>query len=446
MDKRIFKLKQHTPLLHFQHNQEGATLRATEVKPRLDSFILEYCKKEKIDFKKWQIDPKRSEAFDYKMSIETSGKLEYYLPMATKTNSRKSPNLIEYIMSKKAIDVTLLEPSPVFSNSDKIKFAGDQVNEMTSDFDNIDIGIKEIGNVTIKIVSRYNDLLPLLDKIFGLFLLSTNFGKRQSKGFGSFSLVFNKDTPQPNPKVLNGLGGINGIYVIDVDTENLLLLFENIDTFWKVLKSGKNYGGYEKSDLFQYFYKKTPAIRWEKRAIKKKLSGSYNDVFRELDKKTHINRILSSEDIEDNHFYIRALLGLAENNEYGTNNNRDKIQIDIVDKHSACESTKHMSIDRFKSPITIKPVEGKVYLLVHEIPKLLTTDKNGNPREFKFSLKSKIGGLEKVGVLDNLKVPAFFDVCDFLDSPKINTETGNEVKKGNKTMTVAEYHHFSKLT
>ena len=33
-------LKQHTPLIHFQHDQEGATLRASEVKPKLDKFIL----------------------------------------------------------------------------------------------------------------------------------------------------------------------------------------------------------------------------------------------------------------------------------------------------------------------------------------------------------------------------------------------------------------------
>lgn len=34
------KLKQHTPLIHFQWQQEGATLRASEVKPKLDRFII----------------------------------------------------------------------------------------------------------------------------------------------------------------------------------------------------------------------------------------------------------------------------------------------------------------------------------------------------------------------------------------------------------------------
>lgn len=35
----IVKLKQHTPIIHFQWEQKGATLRATELKPKLDLFL-----------------------------------------------------------------------------------------------------------------------------------------------------------------------------------------------------------------------------------------------------------------------------------------------------------------------------------------------------------------------------------------------------------------------
>ncbi len=31
-----FTLKQHTPIIHFQHDQEGSKLQATEVKPKPD--------------------------------------------------------------------------------------------------------------------------------------------------------------------------------------------------------------------------------------------------------------------------------------------------------------------------------------------------------------------------------------------------------------------------
>ena len=53
MYKLRFILKQHTPLIHFQHDQDGATLRATEVKPKLDRFLIEKFKEEGIDYKKY---------------------------------------------------------------------------------------------------------------------------------------------------------------------------------------------------------------------------------------------------------------------------------------------------------------------------------------------------------------------------------------------------------
>ncbi|MCD8263196.1 MAG: hypothetical protein LUD02_02770 [Tannerellaceae bacterium] len=38
MNKIVVKLKQHSPFICFHPEQEGATLRASEVKPRLDKF------------------------------------------------------------------------------------------------------------------------------------------------------------------------------------------------------------------------------------------------------------------------------------------------------------------------------------------------------------------------------------------------------------------------
>lgn len=38
-----YKLKQITPMIHFQADEVGATLRASEVKPRLDKFITDKC-------------------------------------------------------------------------------------------------------------------------------------------------------------------------------------------------------------------------------------------------------------------------------------------------------------------------------------------------------------------------------------------------------------------
>ena len=48
MYKLTFKLKQHTPIIHFQHDHHGATLRASELKPKLDRYILRKFGKEEL--------------------------------------------------------------------------------------------------------------------------------------------------------------------------------------------------------------------------------------------------------------------------------------------------------------------------------------------------------------------------------------------------------------
>ena len=42
----VIELIQQSPMIHFQHDEEGAALRATDVKPRLDRFLIEEYKKE----------------------------------------------------------------------------------------------------------------------------------------------------------------------------------------------------------------------------------------------------------------------------------------------------------------------------------------------------------------------------------------------------------------
>ena len=39
--KLEFKLNPQSPLIHFQPDEAGATVRATELKPKLDKFLIE---------------------------------------------------------------------------------------------------------------------------------------------------------------------------------------------------------------------------------------------------------------------------------------------------------------------------------------------------------------------------------------------------------------------
>ena len=110
MHKLDIKLKQHTPLIHFQHDQEGATLRASEVKPKLDRFIIKHGFHDSFDECKeflvgYNPDPEKKNisikilknkwsqgyrALNYRIKVEASsvGRDEYMLCSYIKDENR----------------------------------------------------------------------------------------------------------------------------------------------------------------------------------------------------------------------------------------------------------------------------------------------------------------------------------------------------------------------
>ena len=213
------KLKQHTPLIHFQHNQYGATLRASEVKPKLDRFLLsslndindeEYNdvadsynrnnpgkdfdslsvkeqRKEVEDYivKKysWLIGKGEHQALNYKMRISIDGdsNTEEYL-IASLMNG-------DGIKKLKSDSINVLNKTPYFAQ-EKENTAILRNNDRHNAWKKIGKkGIIEKGAVDIVIVSSNDNLLEYISKHIQSFMLSTNFGTRQSKGFGSFTVV-----------------------------------------------------------------------------------------------------------------------------------------------------------------------------------------------------------------------------------------------------------------
>ncbi len=134
-----FKLKQHTPLIHFQHDQVGATLRATELKPKLDRFIIERLEGENVVKEKhrdWLIGKGEHLALDYKLNMECSGKKHSY--------------------SKSII------------NADKTCVLFEEIEGT--------------------IFSFKTDLLTIIKAHLESFFILHNFGFRTSKGYGSFTI------------------------------------------------------------------------------------------------------------------------------------------------------------------------------------------------------------------------------------------------------------------
>ncbi len=374
-----FTLKQHTPNIHFQHDQEGATLRATEVKPKLDRALIKKIGNGNYDHgviiareRKW-ITSMNSDSLDLKMKIQASANFEYpvNVPRLDRENhvdrdNRGNPRS---------------EGFPCFFGN-----MGDANRENEKKF------VYAQNRVYIKINTNCESLFLFMEKGDGYktiarFFNTENFGTRQSKGFGSFSVI--KENGEMDFEIsryyfdvylrnrnINQLKTQHQIRFprVQMTDEQLILVdhwrqvFNNINLFHKVLKSGYNQQrGYVKSTLFKYF-KDEHNIQWDKKTIKEVY---FNDkLSRHQDNHPDEDILLFDEEEQKiassrNHmFLVRDLLGLTSQAEWNREYN------------NAVISKTNSEIDRFKSPVTYKPIlrsdeEGdffSVFIFLHEIP------------------------------------------------------------------------------
>ena len=361
MYKLEIKLKQHTPLIHFQHDQKGATLRATEVKPKLDKFIIEKLLKEKgikynykgekkfiterdafadnaqkYGWDTWLIGKGKNEhvALDYKMRIIAEGKPEYYLITSYLSKRDLSSPLLE--------EYNIINNAPYFAQEKEIK---DYLTGSRKDFSKL--GVVNKNNI-IQIHTINGELSGLIGKYFKPFLAVENFGCRQNKGFGSYYIDDNDDFES----VLKKERSNSCRFSFKNREDDFQNVFKNINIEYKILKSGYND---TESKLKECFEEK--GILWEKLAV-------YN----------HINEYESNGEQEFQ--YIRAFLGLAELFEFTKHEPTFKV---LVQHYS---EDKNYTITRFKSPITYKVYKGSIYLYFDEIPREIMGQK------FKFTFES----------------------------------------------------------
>lgn len=334
-----FKLRQHTPILHFQHDQPGATLRATEVKPCLDKFLIQNLGKELTQ--KWLIGAGAHPALDYKIRF-INGKYRPDIPLPTKTKPDRDGRLRYYTNPE-------MFPQVLANMGGK-----DTARELKH--------FRMYESLRVEIFSLYEDLIEALKKSIPAFFAVHNFGNRKSKGFGSFYLD-PSDPLYKKPEVAlreakDFAKGSLLFWEIEADLP-IADLFWDIDIIYRLLKSGFNFpdhpmkdigagrkapdfdkkldfATYQPSFLKTYFLNKFK-LGSEKRAIKESL-------FRpEV-------RIKPDSALKDNQ-YIRGILGTAEFFEY-----RDKERKGIV-KITSNE------VERFQSAITFKVFNDRIFIL-----------------------------------------------------------------------------------
>lgn len=345
--KKEYFLHQETPMIHFQSNEEGACLRGTEVKPKLDKFILK--RKNNIPLE-WYVNREQSNALNYKIRIV----------------AKEEAKIIDFPNSKL-----------YFGNVGKEK-------KKTVMYVNEDL--------KLSIVCFIPELLDVIDSYLQEFFLLHNFGTRQNRGFGSFSLVTEEnDIETIKKKYEKNIDENLNIYHISYD-ENTTIedIFDDIDIFANVLKSGRNIDGiYIKSFLTKYCLEK--GIFGEKRFLKQeKLApiGYTKENYKEY---------------ENNYKYpfryIRALLGAAETYSFinyekmkdgykritktkiikdkKTNKEIEK----IIDDRIAIRIKGNKDIKRIPSPIMYKIIGNNLFIIVRTPASIVYG------AEFKFSSK-----------------------------------------------------------
>lgn len=454
-------LESQSPMIHFQAQETGAVLRASEVKPKLDRFLIkkmiknlvansqltneEALKKLKEKHSEYFQDVKLNDALNYKMRI-----------IATKVN--------EFSLE----DGGKSRYAPFFANSGR-----------NNDEEKLR-GVFVTAELTIVCFNK--TLRETIKKCLEEFFIVTNFGMMQGKGFGSFIVTGSVKTDNNGRISYNEIRKIakqleesveaKSCYymkfnALEGDVEDRLKniykdMFDEIKLFYGIMKSGYNVNGkYARSYIYDYMHnnyglgnekkwmkqnKIAPAIMHPDRIIKsadERHLASLSDCQTILESATKVYWVkgnggvsvrtnheycdairdiastAQSTEMDNEHDpkYVRALLGTAIQTEFkigyykNNRNNRwcllgrdknDKVQVTIADTSE--------ELERVPSPIYFKIIKNIVFIAAKKIPEKIYG------RTFKFSSCWESGTIStpsKEQLIDNATGEAF-DIQTFL--------------------------------
>ena len=365
MHQLQFTLKQHTPIIHFQHDQDGATLRATEVKPKLDRFIIEAMKSKNKPIPDNWYNNKEKGSLDYKIRLNIYNSLNKWNLLIKKGDRNSS------------IPTFFGNMGDSYENNEK------SLHFIESEFKN-------------SLLCSKLDLLNVIEEILVDFFLVNNFGTRQSKGFGSFSIGSIND----KQKAINLDVFYNKCFSINLDKEDFESFksaFGDIELFYKSIRGGINQkrklnnpqqisnainnnkyhkgpDGNDYEDVcyiksFLFLYENSISIDWEKRQIKniffkesriQRRDGTEMYFPYRLDEQQEQRERINPSPLHattSNYKLVRDLLGFSSEENWKSYKSKiEKVQA-IKQKEKWVEIKKEdRTFVRFKSPITIKPI------------------------------------------------------------------------------------------
>lgn len=342
---RLFlPLEAQSPMIHFQARETGATVRATEVKPKFDRFLWKRIGERKLNsagmIQKQPENDKRdaNPSLKYRMRI--------YCPEPPQVVSINNGSVKG--ADGRPVKLQDYSYSLFYGNSGKAT-----LDEQT-------MGV--LSNPVLEIQCLNAELRKLIEESVTEFFLTTNFGTMQSKGFGSFApadfcrdYCLNDDQRAEIAGYLKAKTGMNTCYCMKIrnfpslDKRGILdytAAFENIRRFYQLMKSGYNgtrSGEYEKSYLFQYMH--ALGIGNEKAWMKQ----------------NHISPAIGARSpgrTDETPRYVRAFLGTAGNVSY-QEEPKGRVNVTISNEE----------LPRVPSPVFFKVVKDTVFITAFPVPK-----------------------------------------------------------------------------
>lgn len=351
--QKEYKLVQHTPLIHFQHSEPHACLRATEVKPKLDRFLIEQLEKDDRfgdgRWKKWFVGDGSQQSFDYMMRItpnservERTHSIENGIERAIARAEHRPPNASLHEIHKN-----------YFGNMASGNNIQDTVQAIQETFKE---SLLYKDGLTLTIRCFIPELLTLIDEHIRVFFMMHNFGTRQRKGFGSFTVDINTQPNAPKGFDLVGKYCPNAYYCKLDGNVNADALLDAVWVISAFLRSGFNRGegNYVRGFVFRYFQREKNPLANDKAFVKQQV---LHNVYNEATRGEHLHPYGNNV----RYRYVRGLLGTNENSRFCRAPNAHTPVYDIY-THSA------EGIERFPSPLLFKPIGKFVFILPQKMP------------------------------------------------------------------------------
>lgn len=324
------ELEQYTPLLQFQGSTEGACLRASEVKPKLDAFVLQQlgdaCRPE------WKLETTAGHepALCYKMRFTAKGKVQIFSNYKDKNRANEIHPLYFASMGNGNSENWLQD------GSSRVK------------------GVYYTDGMTMTLISpRFPELLEKIEPLLPAFFALHGFGTRSNKGFGSFGV-------KEKPVCTEGLLPVGCETVFDLRSNARLYdmndQLNDIYVLSSLIKGGYNhkkygcYHGYIRTVL-------PKGIGTDKAFIKQR-------VFNDKEKKWYQSLCWTENrerTVPSDYRYIRAMLGLCDAYPFGVGGDALKINVVAADGE----------IKRFHNPVQYRPYRNGIRVVVYRIPEVM---------------------------------------------------------------------------